>query len=98
MVATPVYVRSDIAPGAESCLLGTNVVMPLGLMMPGEGVEAKGGPTPVTSPNPGIAVRASVSLVGVQRISNHCAAIVTAEARDCLAEGVPSLFEHSPDW
>lgn len=97
-VTTPVYVRSDIAPGAESCLLGTNVVVPLGLMIPGEGVEARGGPIPVASPNSGAAVQASVSLVGVWRIPSHCAAVVTVEAQGCLAEGVPGLFEPNPDW
>ena len=38
-VTTPVY---EAAKGEHS-LLGTNIVMPLGLMVPSEGVEARGG-------------------------------------------------------
>lgn len=36
---TPVYIRSDQAAKGEPCLLGTNIVMPLGLMVPSESVE-----------------------------------------------------------
>ena len=42
-VTTPVYIRSDQAAKGEPCLLGTNIVMPLGLMVPSEGEEARGG-------------------------------------------------------
>ena len=38
-VKAPVYIRSDVGRGGEPCLLGTNVVMPLGLMTPAPGVE-----------------------------------------------------------
>ena len=39
---TTAYIRSDLASG-EPCLLGTNMVMPLKLMVPNVGVEARGG-------------------------------------------------------
>jgi len=37
-VTAPVYIRSDIGLQREPFLLGTNVVIPLGLMVPGNGV------------------------------------------------------------
>ena len=37
-VTAPVYIRSDIGLQGELFLLGTNVVIPLGLMVPGNGV------------------------------------------------------------
>ena len=42
-VTTPVYVRSDIATEGESCLLGTNVDIPLGLMVPDRGLKQEVG-------------------------------------------------------
>ena len=39
-VTVPVYIRSASDPGNEPCLLGSNVAIPLGLMVPGEGPEA----------------------------------------------------------
>ena len=38
-VRTTVYILSDLGISGEPCLLGTNVVIPLGLMTPGLGVE-----------------------------------------------------------
>lgn len=40
MVLAPVYLRSDQGTQGEPCLLGTNVIIPLGLMVPGTGVKA----------------------------------------------------------
>lgn len=37
-IVVPTYIRSDQSPGGELCLLGTNVLVPLGLMVPAEGV------------------------------------------------------------
>ena len=37
----PVYLRSNQGPVSEPCMLGTNVVLPLGLMVPGPSVETK---------------------------------------------------------
>lgn len=57
-ITVPVYLHSDVA-GGKTCLLGTNVVIPLGLITPGEGVEAaplkREGSTPLV---------ASVNLIG----------------------------------
>ena len=41
-VTTTVYLRSDLGAQDEPYLLGTNVVIPLGLMVPGGGVEPLG--------------------------------------------------------
>ena len=38
-LTAPVYLKSDQGPKGEPCLLGTNVVIPLGLMVPGPGVR-----------------------------------------------------------
>ena len=42
-VASTVFLRSDLGVRGEPCLLGTNVVIPLGLMVPGPGVGPWGG-------------------------------------------------------
>ena len=55
-----VYTRSDLA-GGEPCLLGTNMVMPLKLMVPNVGVEARGGSASVGR-------IARVHLIGTHRI------------------------------
>ena len=65
-VTTPVYIRSDQVAKGEPCLLGTNVVMPLGLMVPSKGVEARGGPRGSPPGAPPTADTAQVCLVGVQ--------------------------------
>ena len=39
-ITVPVHIRSASDPDGEPCLLGNNVAIPLGLMIPGEGVEA----------------------------------------------------------
>ncbi len=42
-VIAPVYLTSNDSVRAEPCLLGTNVVMPLGLMSPANGMEPRRG-------------------------------------------------------
>lgn len=42
-VVSTVYLRSELGAEGEQCLLGTNVVIPLGLMTPAPGVEPCGG-------------------------------------------------------
>ena len=39
-ITVPVHIRSASDPGGESCLLGSNVAILLGLVVPGEGLEA----------------------------------------------------------
>ena len=63
-VTTPTYIRAECSRG-EPCLLGTNVVIPLGMMVPDSGVEARGG-----QDVPGVAagVGARVHLVDSVRV------------------------------
>ena len=42
-VVVPIYLRAARHAGSEPCLLGTNVVGPLGLMCPAVGVEPNEG-------------------------------------------------------
>ena len=94
-VTTPVYVRSDQAAKGEPCLLGTNVVMPFGLMVPSEGVEARGGQSaslPVAPPTITTANSAQVCLVGVQRVPSHRATV------EPVIEGSSVLFEPDQKW
>lgn len=79
-----VCVRCDIAPGAGSCLLGNNIVVPLSLMIPEKGVEVRDGPTAVTSHNAGVAPGPGCCQLG--RGTSRCAASLTAEAQGCLSK------------
>ena len=97
-VATPVYIRSDQAAKGEPCLLNTNVVMPLGLMVPSEGVEARGGQSVSPCAAPPTANSARVCLVGVQRVPSHCATIVTAKLQASVTKESPILFEPDNAW
>ena len=38
-IVVPVYIRSAFDPGGEPCLLGSNIAIPLGLMVPGDVFE-----------------------------------------------------------
>ena len=75
--------------------------MPLGLMVPCEGVEARGSqraslpvaPTTVTTAN-----SARACLVGVQRLPSHCATVVTAKLQEPITEGSSVLFEPDKKW
>ena len=100
-VTTPVYIRSDQAAKGEHCLLGTNIVMPLGLMVPSEGVEARGGQSaslPVAPPTVTTTNSARVCLVGVQRVPSRCATVVTAKLQEPVTEGPSVLFEPDKKW
>ena len=71
----PVYLKSDQGPKGEPCLLGTNVVIPLGLMVPGPGVrpqEVGAGDTAST-----------VRLVSAQRVPSRCGVVVDAIIEGC---------------
>ena len=85
------YIRSDLAFKGESCLLGTNVVMPLGLMVPDNRLEARGGLGVPKS-------AARVCLVGVQRVPGHCAVVLTAQLQEPISNATPVLFEPDPGW
>ena len=65
----PVYLRSDQGPVSEPCLLGTNVVIPLWLIVPGPGVHVRSS---VMSQG-GV-----VRLVKAELIPSHCGVCVVA--------------------
>ena len=98
VVTTPVHTRSDAVPIAEPCLLGTNVVIPLGLMMLDEGVESRGGTEVSANSTPVSVTQATVCLVGTQRIPGRCAKMVTVESGEGFPTGVPVVFEPNPKW
>lgn len=79
-------------------MLGPNVVMPLGLMIPSEGVEARGGPSGFPLATPPTADTVLVCLVGLQRVPSHCASIVTAKLRETAMKGSPTLFKADSNW
>ena len=94
-------IKSDQAAKGEPCFLGTNVVMPLGLMVTSEGVEARGGQSvslPVAPPTITTANSAWVCLGGVQRVPSHCATVVTAKLQETITEGSSVLFELDKKW
>ena len=97
-VTTPLYIRSDQAAKGEPCLLGTNVVMPLGLIVPSKGVEARGGYNASPCAAPPTASSAQVCLVGVQRVPSRCATIVTAKLQAPVTKESPILFEPNNAW
>ena len=100
-VTTPVYIRSDQAAKGEPCLLGTNVVMPLGLMVPSEVMKARGGQSaspPVTPLTVTTTNSARVCLVGVQRAPSRCATVVTAKLQEPVTEETFVLFEQDQKW
>ena len=70
-VTVPVYLHSDQGPAGEPCLLGTNVVLPLGLMVPGLGVQAR---------ELGVGV---VRLIRAERVSSRCGVVVEALVEGC---------------
>ena len=72
------------------------MIVPLGLMVPDLGVEARGGAEPV-KPNPSPACEAQVQLIGVTRIPSRCVAVVTAEVSN-LSGRQPVVFEPDDTW
>ncbi len=62
--------------------MGTNVVIPLGLMVPGNGVE------PCT---PG--ERPKVQLVKTKKVAGQCSALVTARILGDRLKDTPAVFE-----
>ena len=88
-VVVPIYLRAARHAGSEFCLLGTNVVGPLGLMCLAAGVEPNGGDGRSNS----IAI---VQLVHAQRVPSHKGTFLEAQV-----EASPSsllLFEPNRGW
>ena len=91
-VTTTVYLRSDLGTQGEPCLLGTNVVIPLGLMVPGVGVEPRGGDSTVEGrTNP------VVQLVQAKRVPG-CSAMFLKARMDTELSGGAVVFEPSRSW
>ena len=65
-VTSTVFLRSDLGVGGEPCLLGTNMVIPLGLTVLDPGVEPRGGDRTPT-----------VCLTSFRRRCCHCQSNVT---------------------
>ena len=79
-VTAPVYLRSNQGTIGEPCLLGTNVVMPLGLMIPGPGVSTHTGPLgDVEKSYPSEISEASVRLISSCRVPAQTSVVVEAE-------------------
>lgn len=69
----PVYLRSDKGTAGESCLLGTNVVLPLGLMVLGPGVETREVSGEV----------GCVKLIRAEWVPGRCGVVVVAIVEGC---------------
>ena len=81
-ITTTVYIRSDPESSGEPCLLGTNVVIPLGLMTPAPGVVPRGETRNFQEPetNPAeIPSRNVVQLVRSQRVPPRSSVVVQAQ-------------------
>ena len=86
-ITVPLYLRSDQGTyGSERRLLGTNVVILSGLMVPGPGVEPRGG----KEYRPGAMVR----LIWAERIPGHCGVVVEAQVGQGAGDG-PVLVEQA---
>ena len=78
-VTTPVYLQSlqsEVAGGEETCLLGTYVINPLGLISTAPGVEAVGEQSGQDELRP---LSAKVCLVNVERVPGRCKAFLPAK-------------------
>ena len=83
-VVVPIYLRAARHAGSEPCLLGTNVVGPLGLMCPAVGVEPNGGDGRSNS-------TAIVQLVHAQRVPRQKGTFLEAQVE--ASPSSPLLFE-----
>ena len=84
-VTAPVYLRGSGSAESEACLLGTNVIVPLGMVSPAEGVAPRGGH------------KTTVRLVREQRIPSQKGAWVEAQLDRRVPESAV-LFEPRTDW
>ena len=86
-VTTVVYLKSELGTGGEPCLLGTNVVIPLGLMVPGDGVETRQAKA-----------KPSVRLVQGKRVPSHSAVVVKAQLETDELSDASVVFEPNRNW
>ena len=84
-IASPVYLRADKEDG-EPLLLGTNVIVPLGLIQPAPGVEAR-----VSKAKPG--GRGMVRLVEAEQIPRESGMLGKAQLEGVQCEGFRLLRE-----
>ena len=93
-VTAPVYLRSNQGTIGEPCLLGTNVVMPLGLMIPGPGVSTHTGPLgDVEKSYPSGISEASVRLISSCRVPAQTSVVVEAELQGPHNKESPVFIE-----
>ena len=92
-VTTTVYLRYDLGAQDEPYLLGTNVVIPLGLMVPGVGVEPCGGDLSLK----GVA-NPVVQLVQARRVPGCSATFLKARVDTGVLPSGAVVFEPSRDW
>ena len=86
-VTSTVFLRSDLGVGGEPCLLGTNVVILLGLMVPGPGVEPRGGDRSPT-----------VCFVQPKRVPGGGAVIVKAKLPNSTPSTDSVFFQPNQRW
>ena len=80
-MSAPVYLKSEQGSGitmvSEPCLLGTNVVIPLELMIPGPGVTVR---------EPGVGQTGMVRLVRADQVPSRCGGLVEAVVEGCSGD------------
>ena len=86
-VTSTVFLRSDLGVGGEPCLLGTNVVIPLGLMVPGPGVEPRGGDRSPT-----------VCFIQPKRVPGGGAVIIKAKLPNSTPSTDSVFFQPNQRW
>ena len=87
------YLRSNLGTQGELCLLGTNVVIPLGLMVSGVWVEPRGGDLSLK----GVA-NPVVQLVQARRVPGSRVTFVKARVDTGVLPYGAVVFQPSHDW
>ena len=88
-VNSPVYLHSEVGGNGEPCLLGTNIVIPLGLMTPAPGVEPK--------ISEDVNQVAHIQLVRGVRIPAGCAVMAEVKISGAQLENNTFLFEKNQE-
>ena len=96
-VLTPIYLNADQGTAGESCLLGTNVLLPLGLISLEGGVESRGGDVRSGPPEIEDASLAVVKLTRTEHIPGRSGAILRVTVEGSPAMGETLYFCPSPD-
>ena len=88
-MTAPVYIRASGSDELETCLLGTNVIFPLGLVQPAASVCHK---------EDGHASTRSVCLVQAKRVPARMGTYFDAQVECKLDQETPLLFEPDRCW